>query len=62
MVKKYKEVVKRLKKEGYYLVRVNGSHEIYKHPSGISCPIKCTETDIPAGTVSKIEKITGIKF
>lgn len=60
--KKYRTVVKILKEAGYELVRVNGSHEIYKNSEGKTCPVKCTGTDIPAGTVANIERITGIKF
>lgn len=58
----YREVIKILKLNGWFYVRTNGSHEIYKHLDGRSCPIKCTEKIIPKGTLSKISKITGIKF
>lgn len=44
-------------------VRTNGSHEIYKNKrTGKTVPIKCTKKDIPSGTVSSIERITGLKF
>lgn len=60
--KKYRTVVKTLRKAGYERIRVNGSHEIYRNSEGKICPVKCTGTDIPAGTVANIERITGIKF
>lgn len=61
--KTYKEIVQTMKKNGWEYQRTRGSHEIYRHTkTGISCPIKKTKKDIPAGTVSKIEQITGLKF
>ncbi|NMA49586.1 MAG: addiction module toxin, HicA family [Tissierellia bacterium] len=62
MVYSYKEVVKILKKNGWLLKRTSGSHEIYVNSKGSTCPIKCTNKDIPIGTLKNIEKITGIKF
>ena len=62
LVHSYKEVVKILKKNGWQLKRTSGSHEIYGNPQGKTCPVKCTDKDIPIGTLKKIEKITGIKF
>lgn len=60
-VKPYKLVRKMLLKAGWILDHTSGSHEIYtKH--GISCPVKCTKKDIPSGTLTKIEKITRLKF
>lgn len=58
----YKEVVKKLKDNGWSLDRTNGSHEIYKHYSGKTCPIKCNKKDIPKGTLLKISRLTGVKF
>lgn len=58
----YKEVVKKLKSNGWYYIRTNGSHEIYGHRNGKTCPVKCTKKDIPSGTVSSISRITGVKF
>lgn len=58
----YREVVKILKEYGWELKRTSGSHEIYGHPDGRTVPIKCTNKDIPRGTLKKIQKITGIEF
>lgn len=63
MATSYRDLVKLLKKNGYELNRVNGSHEIYKHTeTGRICPVKCTAKTIPTGTLKKISRITGIKF
>ena len=60
-VKPYKLVRKMLLKAGWILDHTSGSHEIYTK-DGINCPVKCTKKDIPSGTLTKIEKITGLKF
>ena len=60
-VKPYKLVRKMLLKAGWILDHTSGSHEIYTK-DGISCPVKCTKKDIPSGTLTKIEKITGLTF
>lgn len=60
-VKPYKLVRKMLLKAGWILDYTSGSHEIYTKDE-ISCPVKCTKKDIPSGTLTKIEKITGLKF
>lgn len=59
--KTYKEVVKILLNNGYVLVRISGSHEIYVK-DGIACPVKCNKKDIPAGTLANIKRITGLSF
>lgn len=59
--KPYREVVKALKKTGWELDHTTGSHEIYIK-NGKMCPLKCSKKDIPSGTVSSIERITGLKF
>ena len=53
--------VKLMKKFGWVLDHTSGSHEIYIK-DGHMCPVKCTKKDIPAGTLTNIERITGIKF
>lgn len=53
-VKPYKHVRSILLKAGWILDHTTGSHEIYTKDR-ISCPVKCTKKDIPAGTVSNIE-------
>ena len=50
-----------LKKNGWELDHTTGSHEIYIKDGKI-CPVKCTKKDIPSGTLTNIERITGLKF
>ncbi len=59
--KPYKKVVKIMMGAGWVHDHTTGSHEIYVK-DGKSCPVKCTKKDIPPGTVTKIERITGLKF
>lgn len=60
--KPYKYVVKVLKENGWKYKHTTGSHEIYFKEGYNSCPVKCTKKDIPSGTLTNIERITGIKF
>ena len=59
--KPYRSIVKVLKKNGWVLDHTTGSHEIYIKDGKI-CPVKCTKKDIPPGTLTNIERITGLKF
>ena len=59
--KPYRSVIKVLKKNGWVLDHTTGSHEIYIKDGKI-CPVKCTKKDIPSGTLTNIEHITGLKF
>lgn len=59
--KPYRSVVKVLKKNGWVLDHTTGSHEIYIKDGKI-CPVKCTKKNIPSGTLTNIERITGLKF
>jgi len=58
-----REVIKRLKEDGWYEVAHEGSHKQFKHPtkSGrvtVTHPVK----DLPIGTLRSIEKQAGIKL
>ncbi|BBM38551.1 YcfA-like protein [Leptotrichia hofstadii] len=59
--KPYRSIVKVLKKNGWVLDHTTGSHEIYIKDGKI-CPVKCTKKDILSGTLTNIERITGLKF
>lgn len=61
-MEEYREVIKKMKENGWSLKRTSGSHEIYKDDTGRTCPIKCNKKVIPTGTLKNIERITGIKF
>lgn len=55
-----KEIIKRLKAEGWELDRVNGSHHTFKHPSkpGL-CTVPHPRKDFPKGTLLSIQKQAG---
>jgi predicted RNA binding protein YcfA (HicA-like mRNA interferase family) len=56
-----REVIKKLEKNGWYLVRIKGDHHQYTNGhmmTTITHPIK----DMPIGTLKAIGKQTGIKF
>ncbi len=57
-----KQVIRRLEAEGWQLVRVNGSHHQFKHPSKPGrVTVKHPDSDIPAGTLHSIHKQAGWK-
>lgn len=59
-----KEIVDRLKKHGWKLNRINGSHHIMEHPKKfIAVPVPVHgKKDLGIGLVKKIEKQTGVKL
>ena len=55
-----KEILKLLKKNGWRLIRINGSHHILqKGEQTMTVPIH--GKDVPVGLLSKILKETGLK-
>jgi predicted RNA binding protein YcfA (HicA-like mRNA interferase family) len=59
-----RELVRLLKSDGWVLVRVSGSHHIFKHPtkSGVvSVPIHNMGADVPTGLLNKLLKEAGLK-
>ena len=57
-----KQVIKQLEADGWYLVRVKGSHHQFKHPSRPGLvTVKHPDSDIPAGTLHSIKKQAGWK-
>ena len=60
---KVREVIKRLEKDGWYLVRTRGSHRQYKHPSKpgkVTVPGKLSD-ELPPGTLNNILKQAQLK-
>jgi predicted RNA binding protein YcfA (HicA-like mRNA interferase family) len=58
-----REVIKRLKADGWYEVAQAGSHKQFKHPvkpGRVTVPFP--KKDIPLGTILSIEKQAGIKL
>jgi predicted RNA binding protein YcfA (HicA-like mRNA interferase family) len=58
-----REIVKRLKADGWYQVAQEGSHKQFKHPAKpgrVTVPFP--RKDVPLGTLRSIEKQSSIKF
>ncbi|TLQ03635.1 type II toxin-antitoxin system HicA family toxin [Pediococcus stilesii] len=57
-----REVIKMLRKDGWYEVRTKGDHHHFKHDSkpGI-VTVPHPRKDIPAGTINSILKQAGLK-
>lgn len=57
-----REVIKLLKKDGWFLVRITGDHHHFKHPTkkGI-VTVPHPNKDVPKGTLSSIFKQAGLK-
>jgi len=60
---KYRDLIKRVEKDGWYWKRTSGSHEIYKHPtkSGTVVVAHHGSKDIPEGTLKSILKQAGLE-
>ncbi len=58
-----RDVIKKLKQDGWDHVRTTGDHWHFKHPQkpGI-CTVPHPKKDLPAGTLRSIEKQSGLKF
>ncbi len=55
-----KEIIKRLEKEGWVLVRVDGSHHQFKHPKKDgTVTVPHPKKDLPTGTLKSIFKQAG---
>ena len=58
-----REIIRRLKEDGWYEVNQVGSHKQFKHPTKPGrATVPHPKRDIPIGTLKSIEKQTGIKF
>ncbi len=52
-----------LKADGWYEVRIEGSHHHFKHPSKKGLvTVKHPDKDIPVKTLKRIEEQSGLKF
>jgi predicted RNA binding protein YcfA (HicA-like mRNA interferase family) len=59
-----KEVVKRLQKEGWTLVRINGSHHVMRKEGelrDVPVPVHGSK-DLGIGLIKSIEKQSGVKL
>ena len=58
-----REVIKELRKDGWYEVNQVGSHKQFKHPTKKGrVTVPHPKRDIPMGTLKSIEKQAGIKL
>lgn len=58
-----REVIKLLKKDGWYLVNVSGSHHQFKHPVKKGrVTVVHPSRDFPNGTLRSMEKQSGLTF
>jgi predicted RNA binding protein YcfA (HicA-like mRNA interferase family) len=58
-----RDVIKELKKDGWYEVNQVGSHKQFKHPTKKGrVTVPHPNRDIPMGTLKSVEKQAGIKL
>lgn len=58
-----REVIKKLKQDGWYEVGCDGDHHQYKHPTKKGrVTIPHPNKDIPLGTLKSISKQSGVNF
>ena len=58
---KSREIIKILEADGWYLVRVKGSHHQFKHPSKSGLvTIPHPKKELPQGTVRSIKRQAGL--
>lgn len=60
---KVKDAIKRIEKDGWYLVRTRGSHRQYKHPvkKGLVTIAGKPGDELAPGTLNSILKQAGLK-
>ncbi|CUA82068.1 Predicted RNA binding protein YcfA, dsRBD-like fold, HicA-like mRNA interferase family [Gulbenkiania indica] len=57
-----REAVKMIEADGWYLVRVTGSHHHFKHPTKAGIvTIPHPKKDLKPGTINSIKKQAGLK-
>jgi predicted RNA binding protein YcfA (HicA-like mRNA interferase family) len=64
MAKKYREVRKALRDADWSIVRITGSHEIWRHPDGRQVAVAAggkDNRDVPRGTLADIRRGTGLE-
>jgi len=58
-----RQIIKALKKDGWFEVAQKGSHVQFKHPSKKGrVTVPHPKKDLPKGTVTSIERQSGLKF
>ena len=57
------EVIRLLKKDGWYVFNIRGSHHQFKHPTKSGkVTVPHPKTDLPAGTVRSIFRQAGLEW
>ena len=57
-----KDAMRMIEADGWYLVRIKGSHHHFKHPAKPGLvTVKHPEGDLPKGTLNSIKKQAGMK-
>ncbi|MFC1719783.1 type II toxin-antitoxin system HicA family toxin [Pseudomonadota bacterium] len=54
-----RQLIKRLRKHGFVLNRIGGSHHVFKHPDGRCVTIIHPQKDFPTGTLKAIFRSAG---
>ena len=54
MLRDSRDIIRRLRSDGFQLVSVRGSHHKFRHPDGRIVIVTHPRKDIPAGTVQSI--------
>ena len=57
-----RDVIRKLKNDGWYEVNQVGSHKQFKHPDEGRVTVPHPNRDIPIGTLKSIEEQAGIKL
>jgi predicted RNA binding protein YcfA (HicA-like mRNA interferase family) len=61
---KYRDILRLLEDDGWFLVRTNGSHRICQHPTkpgSIPVPVHSLGNDIPTGLRQAILRQAGLR-
>lgn len=58
-----KEIIRKLMDDGWFEIRVSGSHHQFKHQTKKgTVTVKHPDKDVPKVTVKSIERQSGVKF
>ena len=60
---KSRDVIKALEANGWYVVRITGSHHHFRHPEQSQVvTVPHPKADLPIGTLKSIERQSGMKL
>ncbi|MFT8464643.1 MULTISPECIES: type II toxin-antitoxin system HicA family toxin [Acetobacter] len=58
-----RDIIKKIKADGWYLVATKGSHQQFKHPTRPGrVTVPHPKRDTPIGTIRSVEKQSGVKL